>query len=149
MRFPDFLHALWHVTHPGQSCDDPTTTVITDVALQRQMLYDAYGEPEEIAQIMGLPGSSESGAQVERAAHIARLENLVPVMPLLLGQADFLATTATALQIQQLTYEPESEEIAQLLIALGNIIRSAIVSSVSTAVGLGVLELNKEVTIGE
>lgn len=148
MRFPDFLHTLWHVTHPGQSCEDPTTTVITDVALQRQMLYDAYGEPEEIATLVGLPGTSEDGAKVEKAAHIARLEALIPVMPLLLGQADFLATTATVLQLQQLSYAPESEEIAALRAALGNIIRSAVVSSVSTAVGLGVLELNKEVTVG-
>jgi hypothetical protein len=86
---------------------------------------------------------------MEVKAHQERMEALIPIFPLLLGQADFMAHTAAALQVYQAGGDIEEEQYEQMCLAFNNIVRAAVVSSVSTAVAMGVLEINKSVTTDE
>lgn len=145
-RFGDYLHDLWHILHPEQDCGSESFRVITDVGLQQQMVYDAFGEPVEAAALIGLPPMSPDVHDMEERAHQERMEAIVPVMPLLLGQADFMGHVAAVLHLQKTTEELTDEQVELVHMVFTNIVKAAIVSSVSTAVGLGVLQVHKGVT---
>lgn len=145
-RFVKYLHDLWHLTHPGEDCGEGSMTVISDVGLQQQMVYDAFGDPHGAGTMVGLPPMSPEVADMELRAHEARMEAIVPVMPLLIGQADFMGHCAAVLHLNQTTEELTDEQVELVHMVFTNIVKAAIVSSVSTAVSLGVLEVSKGVT---
>lgn len=149
MRFGDYMHALWHLAHPDQSCEPPQEMVITDVSLQRQMLYDAFNDAEGVARIVGLSAVSEEVAEMEQRAHVERLGALAPVMPLLIEQANFLGHAAAVIQCINTDTDLQDEQATAVLTVFTDVIKASLVSAVSTAVGLGVLEVSRGVTVNE
>lgn len=146
-RFGDFLHYLWHITHPGQSCGEDSFQLVTDVGLQRQMVRDAFANSVEAEELLNLPGISDEVREMEERAHVARIVAIQPVLPLLISQADFMGHAATALQIHRVGEENVTEEeYERTQIVFTQVIKASIVAAVSTAVGMGVLQVNKEVT---
>lgn len=142
-----FRHWLWHLLHPTEDCGDGMDG-ISEVSLYRQMLYDAFNDPEQIAQMMELPAISDEVAEMEQRAHVARLSFLAPVMPLLFDQSHFMGHAAAILQCSH----AESDDLEQLQAVTAvftNVIKASVVAAVSTAVGLGVLTVNKEVVFDE
>lgn len=140
-----FLHTLWHLTHPHQECEpEEEVDSVSDVSLCRQMLYDAFNDPESIAEMVRLPAISDEVAEMEQRAHVERLTALTPVLPLLMGQSDFMGVAAAALQCAHVADADESH-LAAVAAVFTNIIKASVIASVSTAVAMGVLEINKEV----
>lgn len=145
-RFGRYLHNLWHVLHREHDDCEPA---VSDISLQRQLLYDAFANPESIAAKLEMPGISPDGAEAEYAAHRARLERLVPIMPLLLGQAGFLSSVAANIHIENSDVELDETMVEAVHHVFDNIVKASVVASVSTAVALGALEINKEVVVDE
>lgn len=147
--FGDWLHEMWHLTHPGQSCEGGGEDFISDVALQRQMLYDAFNDPEDVAAVTGLPAVSGEVADMETRAHHARMEEIKPVLPLLISQADFMGHCAALMQMSNTGLDPGEhvEEHAAIQMVFTNIIRASVIAAVSTAIGVGVLDVVKEVSV--
>ena len=149
-RFGDFLHSLWHLTHPGQDCGEESLQVITDVGLQRQMVWDAFANSREAEELLDMPGISDDVREMEDRAHVQRILAIQPLLPLLISQADFMGHAATALQVHRVGAENlTEEEYERTQIVFTQVIKASIVAAVSTAVGLGVLQVNKEVTKDE
>lgn len=149
-RFGDFLHYLWHVTHPGQSCGEDSFTLVTDVGLQRQLVQDAFANSREAEELLDLPIISDEVREMEDRAHVQRILAIQPVLPLLISQGDFMGHAATALQIHRVGADNVTdEEYERTQIVFTQVIKASIVAAVSTAVGLGVLQVNKEVTTDE
>lgn len=148
-RFDKYLHNLWHVLHPNQECDDAgEMLVITDTGLQQQMVFDAFSADSRgaAAFLSGLPPMSPDVIDMEQRAHEARMEAIVPVMPLLMGQATFMGHVAAVLHLHKTTEELTEEQVELVHQVFTNIVKASVVASVSTAVSLGVLEIAKEVT---
>lgn len=147
-------HFLWHLLHPRQSCMPEVNEMdeISDVSLCRQMLYDAFQQPEKIAQMLDLPAISEEVEEMEHRAHHTRMEAMAPIMPLLLGQAEFFGRASALMQVQQFgvteDLDPEAAVDAATVI-FTSIIRASLVSAISSAVDLGVLDILKEVFTDE
>lgn len=149
-RFGDFLHHLWHITHPGQSCGEESVQIVTDVGLQRQMVHDAFSNAQEAEELLGLPAISDEVRQMEDRAHVERIVAIQPLLPLLISQADFMGYAATELQIHRVGVDNvTAEERERTEIVFTQVIKASIVAAVSTAVGMGVLSVNKEVTTDE
>ena len=144
-KFVDMLHSLWHLTHPGQDCGEESMAVISDVGLQQQMLYDAFSNPTEVSPMMGLPAMSSDVEEMEQRAHKLRMETILPVMPLLIGQSDFMGACAAVLHIHKTDDDLTPEQVEAVHVVFTNIIKASVVASVSTAVSLGVLHVNKGV----
>lgn len=145
MMFDKYLHQLWHLLNPYKDCS--RSTVITNAGLQRQMLYDAFGEPEEVAELVGLPPISEEGMDAERKAARARAEAIVAVAPLLVHQAQFMAFACATAQLNEADEEPDPVQQEALHRAFNNICLGAVMAAVASAVDLGVLVVNKEVFV--
>lgn len=139
-------HFLWHLLHPRSSCApaQPQTSEITDASLCRQLLYDSFQNPEQLAQMVRLPAISEEVAEMEQRAHVARMTNIAPVLPLLLGQSAFMGSASG---LAQCVATDTLEHLEQVQAALTNVITASVIASVSTAVALGVLEVNMEVSV--
>lgn len=144
-KFGDYMHNLWHVAHPGQPCGNEEVISISDVSLQRQMLYDSFTDPEAVAELVALPPISAEVSEMELRAHEERMESIVPVLPLLLGQASFMGAAAAALQCRE--YDGSDDHIEAVTAVFTNIIKASVIASVSTAVSLGVLDVLKGVTL--
>lgn len=139
------LHFLWHLLHPRSSCaPPPEVTEITDASLCRQLLYDSFQNPEQLAQMVQLPAISEEVAEMEQRAHIERLTNIAPVLPLLLGQSAFMGSASG---MAQCVATDTLEHLEPVQAALTNVITASVIAAVSTAVSLGVLEVVKEVCV--
>lgn len=139
-------HFLWHLLHPRTPCEppEPEITEINDMVLTRHLLYDSFDDPERIAQLAGLPPISPDLAELEMRDHKQRLEAIKPVMPLLLGQAEFMGATSAAIQCMD-AEGVTPEHLAVLAEVFITVIKASVIASVSTAVSMGVLEVSKEV----
>ena len=135
-------------THPGAQCSQPFEE-ITQAVVHRQLLYDGFNGPEELAGMVGLPPVSAEVAEMELRAHVLRMEQIQPVVPLLLEQSEFLGSTAALLQCLNTDTDPDGENGQAVLLVFTNVIKASLVSAVATAVGLGALSVSREVGVND
>lgn len=114
--------------------------------VHRQMLYDGmhYDNIPAMADLAGLSPVSEEVDEMERRDSEERLEQIAHVVPCLVAQATFMGELAVATQCKAMAeagVEFGADEVEEMARATLMLLTTTLVSSVSTAVGLGLLEI--------
>lgn len=125
--------------------DEETVVVSVPVdVIHRQMLYDGLQDVRALGELAGLAPVSDEVDEMERRESEKRLEDIAYLFPCLMNQTEWMATLAVAVQLKELEEAGASiteQELEQLTHAVLALVRSSVVSSVSTIVGLGLLEI--------
>lgn len=112
--------------------------------VHRQMLYDGLQDVPAMSELAGLCPISPDVDEMERAASMERLTKIAYLFPCLMDQTQWMSDLALTVQMKELTeagHEPTEEEVEQVSRAILAVVRASVVSSVSTIVGLGLLDV--------
>lgn len=121
--------------------DIPLSTIL------RWYIYDTeLGEPNDVAEVMGLNRSSEEGDEKEREDSKLRLDNIGYLMPYLNSMADIAADVITAVQVDEINKDnpDNSEEIERELNTMRVLYKivslSAIMGAFASTMEIGLIE---------
>lgn len=126
--------------------DDHVIMSVPAATVHRQMLYDGmtYDVIPDLAEIAGLSPVSPEVDEMERRDSEERLERISYLVPCLMSQAAFMGHLSVQTQLKALEEagipysQHDVEELARVVMGL---LHTTLISSVSTVVGLGLLEI--------
>lgn len=140
--FATLRHGLWHLRNPGQDCSGVQVTTRSVTALHRQMLYDAFSNPERVAQVLQLPPISAELVEMEQRDHRVRTQTIEPLLPILAMQADFMTTVAMRMQQDQSPYELSEAETEHAVRMISTLLHSTLIASVASMADMGVVQVS-------
>ena len=111
--------------------------------LIRQVIYDTMlTPPEDIANYMGLPPISEEVSEMEEQASQDRISKFGILLPFIDSHADIVGRIASSAYVLEDKDEPIGEQDVEQLTALFRTVAlSAALSTVSTLLTMGLIEL--------
>lgn len=126
--------------------DEHVLVAVPAATVHRQMLYDGmnYEVIPNLTELAGLSPVSPEVDEMERRDSEARLERISYLVPCLMSQASFMGQLSLQAQLKAMREagvpytEEDVEELAKAVLSL---LHTTLISSVSTAVGLGLLEI--------
>lgn len=121
--------------------DIPLSTIL------RWYVYDTeLGEPNEVAEILGLNRASEEGDEKEREDSDVRMDNIEYLLPYLNAMSDIAADVITGVQVDEIKKDnpDNAEEIERELDTMRVLYKvvslSAIIGAFSSAMEIGLIE---------
>lgn len=121
--------------------DIPLSTIL------RWYVYDTeLGEPNDVAELMGLNRSSDEGDEKEREDSDSRMDNISYLLPFLNAMADISSDVITAVQVDEINKDNpgNSEEIERELDTMRVLYKviglSAIMGAFASAMEIGLIE---------
>jgi len=111
--------------------------------LIRQVIYDTMLTPaEDIANYMGLPPISEEVSEMEEQASQDRISKFAILLPFIDSHADIVGRIASSAYVLEDKEEPIAEQDVEQLTALFRTVAlSAALSTVSTLITMGMIEV--------
>lgn len=120
------------------SSDIPLSTIM------RWYLYDtALGEPNDLAEIIGLNKVSEEGEEKESEESVYRVAAIAPLMPFIDAFSNISAEAMTALHVKHLreVHQEEDEEEEEEMFTVYKVVAlSTLIGTLASALELGILK---------
>jgi len=110
--------------------------------VKRRLIFDCMADPMRVSALAGLIGVSEEGREKEEEASLERLGAIAALFPALSTMAEWMAETATVLNIENVEREnipPEFME--QLQTMFFTVIQGSLVAAVSVLNDLGMISV--------
>lgn len=118
---------------------------VTNDMVKRRLIYDCMADPQGVSGLTGLMGVSEEGQEAEQEASLERLGAIAGLFPVLSTISEWMAETATLLNLQAVEQSIIPEEfMEQLQTMFFTVIQGSLVAAVSVMNDLGMITVEVE-----
>lgn len=116
--------------------------IIPEAIVKRRLLFDALENAHEVSRLLpDLVPISDDVAKREREESLKRITKIMPLLPMLDRQANWLTEIITKIQIQDEDFA--EEQVALIFASVLSMVRSAMVSSLSVLIDLDFVRLGE------
>lgn len=116
---------------------------ITPDMVKRRLIYDCMADPTKVSALAGLVGVSEEGDEAEEEASLARLGAIAAIFPQLSVIAEWMAETATLLNLATVPQEQIPVEFMEHMNTMFfTVIQGSLVAAMSVLNDLGHISID-------